>query len=84
MQDELKIILEDEDTLELELQNEDTLDVESEIDTTEVVTSDYEKLNNLPGINDIQLIGNKSAKELKLQEEMYSISNLEIEEILKL
>lgn len=84
MTDELEIILEDEDTLELELQEEDTLDVELETDTTEVVTSDYEKLNNLPQINNIDLVGNKTAKDLSLQEEMDVLTNLEIEEILKL
>lgn len=31
-------------------------------------TMDYEALNNLPSINDIQLVGNKSLKELGIQE----------------
>lgn len=83
MEDELEIILEDEDTLELELQDEDTLDVELETDTTEVVTSDYEKLNNLPQINNVELTGNKTSEDLGLQEEMREITNLELEEIFK-
>lgn len=49
----------------------------------EVVTSDYEKLNNLPQINEIELVGNKTAKDLNLQEEMKPLTNLELEEILK-
>lgn len=50
----------------------------------EVVTTDYEKLNNIPKINTVELKGDKTAKELKLQEEMRALTNLEIEEILKL
>lgn len=50
----------------------------------EVVTSDYEKLNNIPKINTVELKGDKTAKELKLQEEMQVLTNLEIENILKL
>lgn len=48
-----------------------------------VVTSNYDELNNLPLINDVKLVGNKTAKDLMLQEEMTAITNLELEEILK-
>ena len=44
----------------------------------ETVTSDYEKLVNLPQINSVELIGNKTSDELALQDEMDAISNLEI------
>lgn len=74
MEEELKITLEDEETL----------DVELETDTIEVVTSDYEKLQNLPSVNTVKLVGNKTAKELGLQKEMEVLSNLEIEKILNL
>lgn len=57
--------------------------VELDVVKEEVVTSDYEKLNNLPQINEIELIGNKTAKDLNLQEEMKPLTNLELEEILK-
>lgn len=66
---------------------EEELDIgEMKLDVVieEVVTSDYEKLNNLPQINKVELLGNKTPKELGLQEEMQALSNLEIEEILKL
>ena len=49
----------------------------------EVVTSDYEKLNNLPQINDVELVGNKTAEELMLQGIMKPLTNLELEEIFK-
>ena len=86
MTDEIEIILEleDEDTLDLEIIEEDTIDVDMETDTIEIVTSNYEQLNNLPKINDVQLKGNKTSKELKLQDEMDSISNLDIDKIFNL
>ena len=65
---------------------EEELDIgEMKLDVVieEVVTSDYEKLNNLPQINKVELLGNKTAKDLNLQEEMKPLTNLELEEILK-
>ena len=44
---------------------------------------DYIKSYNKPKINDIELIDNKTSKDLGLQDEMYEISNIEIEELLK-
>lgn len=44
-----------------------------------VVTSDYEKLTNLPSINSVTLLGDKTGPELHLQDEMDTITNLEIE-----
>lgn len=45
--------------------------------------TDYNKLINLPKINDVELIGNKSSSELKLQGEMEALSNMDIENLLK-
>lgn len=45
-------------------------------------TDNYNYLNNKPKINDVELKGNKTSKQLGLQEEMESLTNLEIEEIL--
>lgn len=42
----------------------------------------YNYLINKPKINDIELKDNKTAKELKLQDEMDSLTNIEIENIL--
>ena len=50
-------------------------------EVVEVITTDYEKLNNLPKINGITLIGEKKSADLKLQEEMNTISNLDIDRI---
>ena len=44
---------------------------------------DYKSSINKPKINDIELIDNKTSKDLGLQDEMYEISNIEIEELLK-
>lgn len=38
----------------------------------------YEKLYNKPSINDVELIGNKTSAELKLQDEMMPLSNMDI------
>ena len=45
-------------------------------------TDNYNYLNNKPKINDVELRENKTAKQLGLQEEMESLTNMEIEEIL--
>lgn len=44
--------------------------------------NNYEFLNNLPKINDVTLVGNKTSKELKLQDEMNAMTNMDIENIL--
>lgn len=50
----------------------------------EVSTSDYEKLFNKPSINDVELIGNKTGPELRLQNKMQELTVAEIEKILYL
>ena len=60
--------------------NEQTLNYGIE-NVTEI--TDYNKLINLPKINDVELIGNKSSSELKLQGEMEALSNMDIENLLK-
>ena len=68
-----------EEELEIILKDEETLDIELETDTIEVVTSDYERLQNLPSINNVPLTGNKQLQELGISE----LSNSEIEELLE-
>lgn len=50
-------------------------------EVVEVITTDYEKLNNQPKINGVTLIGEKKSADLKLQEEMDTISNLDIDKL---
>ena len=61
-------------------------EIEKEIVTFEedakVGTNNYEKLLNKPKINNVELIGNKKSKDLKIQDEMEVLSNLEIEEMI--
>lgn len=45
-------------------------------------TSNYNYLTNKPQINSIELIGNKTSSELKLQGEMEALSNMDIENLL--
>ena len=45
-------------------------------------TSNYEYLTNKPQINSIELVGNKTSSELKLQGEMEALSNIDIENLL--
>ena len=47
-------------------------------------TTNYEDLNNRPFINEIEVIGRKSSKDYKLQDEMESLSNIEIEKLLSI
>ena len=43
----------------------------------------YNSLRNKPSINEIILIGNKTSKQLHLQDEMSSLTNLELENLIK-
>ena len=45
-------------------------------------TSNYEYLTNKPQINSVELVGNKTSSELKLQGEMEALSNMDIENLL--
>ena len=47
------------------------------------LTINYENLSNKPRINNVELIGDKTSKNLKLQDEMDSLSNLDIDNIFK-
>lgn len=55
--------------------------IELDVVKEKVVTSNYDELNNLPQINDVELVGNKTAKDLMLQETMTALTNLELEKI---
>lgn len=73
----------DNNEIEIELRNDN---VEIEINSnptviTNIGTNDYEKLKNQPQINTVTLLGNKTSKDLKLQDEMNKISNTELENI---
>ena len=45
-------------------------------------TSNYEYLTNKPQINSVELVGNKTSSELKLQDEMEALTNTDIENLL--
>ena len=45
-------------------------------------TSNYNYLTNKPQINSIELIGNKTSNDLKLQDQMEALSNIDIENLL--
>ena len=70
--------------MKCELKEENVFEIKLENGVVKNVTKDYEKLDNQPQINDIVLLGNKTSKDLKLQDEMDSISNLDIDKIFNL
>lgn len=45
-------------------------------------TSNYNYLTNQPQINNVTLIGNKTSTDLKLQDQMEALSNMDIENLL--
>lgn len=69
-----------EEAIVLEEDNEEAIVLD---DLGYVGNNDYRNDVNKPKINGEELIGNKTSKELHLQDEMLSISNLELEEIFK-
>lgn len=62
----------------LELQEEQEFDLKMENDIQPVVTTDYEKLQNLPSVNSVILKGNKQFSDLGLK----ALTNSEIEDLL--
>lgn len=50
----------------------------------ETVTRDYEKLDNLPSINSVTLIGDKTSEDIHVQSPMREMTVQEIERILYL
>lgn len=85
MEDELNIELDKED-LDIILDEQNSID--AEIENSDIVstgaTKNYEILDNKPQINNVELVGNKNANDLNLQERIEVLTNLEIEEILKM
>lgn len=85
MEDELNIELDKED-LDIILDEQNSID--AEIENSDIVptgrTKNYEILDNKPKINNVELVGNKNANDLNLQERIEVLTNLEIEEILKM
>lgn len=71
------------DELILELQEEnDPLSIELQMPVPISPTKDYEALENKPRINGVELIGNKTSRELHIQE-TDALSNVEIEQIIQ-
>ena len=56
----------------------------SEVEVVKVQEKDYEKLLNLPQINSVRLIGNRSLDEIGVEEAAPIITELEIREVLRI
>lgn len=74
------------------IDSNDNIDVDTVVDNIDVFFGDgyyninpitsYPELDDLPQINEVTLIGNKYSEDLHLQDEMDSLTNMEIEELL--
>lgn len=69
---------------EIEIIEDDIEEIVTVEETTGSGTSNYNYLENKPKINNIVLEGNKTAKDLGLQDEILVLTNEEIEKILQL
>ena len=67
--------------MKCELKEENVFEIKLENGVVKHTISNYEELINKPQINNVELLGNKTSKDLKLQDEMESISNLDIDKI---
>lgn len=80
------------DEINVILDNEDSITAHTTTNTVNVIFGDgnynirpitsYEELSDLPQINDVTLLGNKTSNDLELQDKMDSLTNQEIEELL--
>lgn len=84
------VIQPSKETMEVTLKKDDMLAVDisanNKLGITDMlpsVASDYNKLFNKPQINEVELIGNKTGKQLGLQDKMDSLTNLELDELIK-
>lgn len=80
MEDELNIELDKED-LDIILDEQNSID--AEIENSDIVptgtTTNYEKLNNKPQIEGVELVDNRSFEDLGMK----SLTNSELENLLK-
>lgn len=80
MEDELNIEL-DKENLDIILDEQNSID--AEIENSDIVptgtTTDYEKLNNKPKIEGVELVDNRSFEDLGMK----SLTNSELENLLK-
>lgn len=76
-----KIILENEiDIGETKLEEEvDIGNIEADYQSEQIVTSNYEELNNLPRINNVEIIGDLSLEELGIKQE-YTANDITFED----
>lgn len=81
MDDDLILELDNADEVILEQDNADEETLESDTPYYSQ-TADYERLENKPQINSVNLVGNKSAHDLGLQDELQMITRAEIREII--
>lgn len=75
---------EDIDEVEIDVDRENVEEmvlVEKEL-TIEVVNKNYEALENKPLINEVILIGNRTSRQLGLQDEMSELSNIDIKNLI--
>ena len=79
IQDDLILELDDGgNDLELDVENPADLVLE---ESNPYITNNYESLQNLPRINNVMLIGNKTSQDLHIQQTV-PLTNLEIESII--
>lgn len=72
------------DPINVEIPRSDSINIDIDSTKTVVIGGDYPPLRYKPQINSIELIGNKTSKQLKLQDEMDAMTIQEIEKILYL
>ena len=68
--------------LVLELQEDEPLSIEIKDPVPVFGTRDYVELINKPQINGVELVGNKTSKQLNIQETT-ALSNIQIEQIIQ-
>ena len=76
-----EIIMTVGDTPNIDLNVEDTKNITFKMDRY-IEREDYEELINIPSINEVPLIKNKTSKDLHVQHEMDEITNQEIDNII--
>lgn len=89
--EELKIDIEIVEPMEVTISGDQEIHADISGDASmEVIPSpgisganNYEKLKNKPRINEVELIGNKTSKQLGLQDEMNSLTNLELDDLIQ-
>lgn len=75
--------LENQHKIEIEILETNPVDVGINTPVIQTGSNDYEKLNNKPKINGVEVVGDKTSSDYGLQDEIEFCTNLDIDKLFR-